>query len=68
MPRPQTDTDQKTDVNKLALSKLQIRQTDLKEELVNVTDSLIPPPITKAVEERAEKNDSHELCKVEKRQ
>ena len=36
------------DVNKLALSNLKIGQTDPKEEWVNMIDSLIPPPITKA--------------------
>ena len=56
------------DVNELTLSKLQTEQTDPKEEPVNMTDSLIPPLITKALEETAEKNDSDELSKVEKRQ
>ena len=46
------------DVDELALSKLQIRQSDPKEELVDVTDSLILPPTTKAPEDMAEKNDA----------
>ena len=67
-PKPQTDIDQKMDVDKLALSKLQIGQSDPKEELVDVTDVLIPPPTTKVLEETAEKNNSNELSKAEKRQ
>ena len=38
MPKPQTDIDQKRDVDEIAFSKLQIRQSDLKEEPVEVTD------------------------------
>ena len=68
LPKPKTDIDQKMDVDKLALIKLQTGQSDLKEELVDVTDSLIPPLITKAPEEMAEKNDSNELSKAVKRQ
>ena len=56
------------DVNELALSKLQIGQSNLKEEPVDMTDLLIPPPTTRTLEEMAEKNDSDELSKVEKRQ
>ena len=43
---------------RLALGKLQIRQSDPKEELVYMTDSLILAPTTKALEDMAEKNDS----------
>ena len=68
MPKAQTNNDQNMDVNELVLSKLQIGQTDPKEELVNMTDSLIPSPITKAPEDMVEKNDSDELSKAEKRQ
>ena len=44
-PRPQTDIDKTTDIDKVPFSKLQIRQSDPKEELIEVTDSLIPPPL-----------------------
>ena len=41
---PQMDTDKATDIDEVAFSKLQIGQSNLKEELIEVTDSLIPPP------------------------
>ena len=44
-PRPQTESDKTTDIDEVAFSKLQIRQSNLKEELIEVTDSLIPPPL-----------------------
>ena len=66
-PRPQTDFDQATDVNKVAFSKLQIGHSNLKEELIEVTDSLIPPPLTEIPEDRAGENDSEELSKVERK-
>ena len=68
MPKPQTDTEQRTDVNEIPVSKLQIRQNDLKEEPVEVTDSLIPSPMTKAPEGMIEKNNSDELSKAERKQ
>ena len=54
LPKPQTDTNQKMDVGRLALSKLQIGQIDPKEEQVKETESLIPPMTTKAPEKMAE--------------
>ena len=54
-------------VDGLALNKLQIGQNDPKEEQVNMTGSFIPPPTTKALEEKAEKTDDDELTKVKKR-
>ena len=68
MPKPQTDIEQQTDVDEIAFSKLQIRQSDLKEEPVEMTDPLILPPMTKAPEDTVEKNDSNELSKVERKQ
>ena len=44
MPKPKTDITQKMNVDKLAFSKLQIRQSDLEEEPVSMTDLLVPPP------------------------
>ena len=66
LPKPQPDIDQKTDVDGLALSKLQIGQNDPKEEQVNVAELLIPLPTTKAPEETTEKT-NNELTEVEKR-
>ena len=67
VPKPQTDIDHKTDVDKMAFSNLQIRQSDLKEELVEATDSLIPPPPMKMAEDMVEKNDSNKLSEVERK-
>ena len=67
LPKFQTDIDQKMDVDGLALNKLQIGQNDPKEEQVDVTESLIPPLTTKALEKMAEKTDNDVLTKVEKR-
>ena len=66
MPKPQPNINQKTDIDGLALSKMQIGQNDSKEEQVNVTELLIPLLTTKALEEMTEKTDD-ELTKVEKR-
>ena len=59
-PKLQTDIDQKTDVDEIAFSKLESGQSDLKEELVEVTDSLIPPPMTKMPEDTVEKNEQQQ--------
>ena len=67
-PKPQTDIDHKMDADELAISKLQIRQNDPKEELVDMTDLLVLSPTTKAPEDMGEKNDSDELSKVERKQ
>ena len=66
LPKPKPNINQKTDIDELALSKLQVGQNDLKEEQVNVTESLIPLLTTKALEEMTEKTDD-ELTKAEKR-
>ena len=44
-PRPQTDIDKTTDVDEVDFSKLQIRQSNPKEEPIEVTDSLTLPPL-----------------------
>ena len=41
-PKPQTNMEQTTDIDKLAFSKLQIRQSDLMEEPLEVMTPLIP--------------------------
>ena len=56
------------DVDELAFSKVQIRHSDLKEELVEVTDSLILPLTTKAPEDTVDKNDSDKPSKVGRKQ
>ena len=67
MPRPQTDIDQKADVNEIVLSKLQIEQSDLKEEMTEVTDSLTPPPPTEMPEDMVGENANKELSEVERK-
>ena len=67
-PKPLNDIDQRTAINEIPFSKLQIRQNDPKEELVEITDSLILPPMTKALEDTVEKNDSDKLSEVERKQ
>ena len=66
LPKPQPDIDQKTDIDGLDLSKLQIAQDDPKEEQDNGTELLIPLPTTKALEEMTEKT-YNELTGVEKK-
>ena len=56
-----------TYVDEVAFSKLQIRQSDPKEEPIKVTDSIIPPPLTEMLEDTAGKNDSKELTEVERK-
>ena len=68
MPKSQTDIDQKMVVDEIAFSKLHIRLSDPKQELVEETDSLILPPMTKASEDMVEKNDSDELSEAERKQ
>ena len=41
--KPQTNTEQTTDIDQVAFSKLQIRQGDPREEPLEVMKSLIPP-------------------------
>ena len=48
-PKPQTSMEQSTDIDEVALRKLQIRQSGPKEELLEVMTSLIPPPPTTEV-------------------
>ena len=64
MPKLPVDFDQKTDVDEIDFSKLQITQSDPKEEL---TDSLIPPPMTKTPEDMVQKNDNNELSKMDRK-
>ena len=67
MPKSQTDIDQKADANEIAFIQLQTRQSDPKEEPVEVTDSLIPPPLTKMSEDTVEKNSIVKLSEVERK-
>ena len=47
---------------------MQIRQSNLKEELIEVTDSLIPsPPLMETPEDTKGNTDREELLKEEKR-
>ena len=65
--KPQTNMEQTTDIDKVAFSKLQIRQSNLKEELLEVTKSLIPPsPMTEAPEDMIENTNGEWLSEAEK--
>ena len=66
-PKPQTNIDQKTNVKEIAFDKLQIGQSDPKEKPVEVTDSLIPPPLTEMLEDTAGKNDSDKLSEAKRK-
>ena len=67
-PRPQTNHDKTTDIDKVAFSKLQIRQSNPKEELIEVTDSLIPPPpVMETPGDMTGNANKEELSEVEKR-
>ena len=57
-----------TFIDKVAFSKLQIRQSDLKEELIEVMKSLIPPPqVTETPDDVTEHTNGEELLEAEKR-
>ena len=68
-PKPQTNIDQTTDIDKVAFSKLQIRQSDPKEEPIEVTNSLIPPPppVTEIPGDMTGNTNGEELSEAEKR-
>ena len=67
-PKSQTNTEQTMDIDEVAFSKLQIGQSDPKEEPLEVTRSLIPPPpATEAPEVQTENTNGEELSEVEKR-
>ena len=66
--KPQTNMEQTTDIDEVAFSKLQIRQSDPREELLEMTKSLIPPPPATEVPEKAKENTNREeLSEVEKK-
>ena len=67
-PKPQTDNDKTTDINNVAFSKLHNGQSNLREELIEVTDSLIPPPPKmKTPGEMTGNTDREELSEVERK-
>ena len=54
--------EQTMDIDEVAFSKLQIEQSDPREEQLEVTKSLIPPPqVTEAPEEVTENTNGEEL-------
>ena len=65
LPKPQPAINQKTDIDGLVLSMLQIGQNDPKVEQVNATELLIPLPTTKAQAEMIEKTND-ELTEAKK--
>ena len=60
--------EQTTDIDKVDFSKLQIRQSDPKEKLLEGMKLVLPqPPVTEAPEVVTENNNGEKLFKVEKR-
>ena len=60
--------EQTTDIDEVAFSKLQIGQSDLKEEPLEVTNSLIPPPSTMEIlGDMTENTDEEGLMEAERR-
>ena len=53
LPKPQSEPDSKPDVDKLDIDKLHIEQDSPKEEQIEITNSLISPPMTSEEEEKA---------------
>ena len=53
MPKPQSESDSKPEVDKSDIDKLQLEHVSPKEEQIEVTDSLIPPPTVSEEEEKA---------------
>ena len=68
-PKLQTNIDQTTDIDKVAFSKLQSRQSNPNKELIDVTNSLIPPtlPATETPGDMTGNTNGEELSEVEKR-
>ena len=63
-PKPQTNVEQTTDIDQVTFCNLQIGQRDLKEELIEVMTSLIPPPqVTETPGEVPENTNGEELLK-----
>ena len=68
VPKPKTSMEQTMNIDKVTFSKLQIGQSDLKEEPFEVMTSLIPlPPTTEASGDVMENTDGEGLLEVEKR-
>ena len=57
------------DIDKIPLSKLQIGQDKQKKELLEVTESLVPPPprVTEMSDDTAENTNGKELTEAEKK-
>ena len=66
-PRALTENNQTTDVDEVACSKLQIGQGGLREEPIEVTDSLIQPLLTETPEDMTGNNDGKELLEEERK-
>ena len=57
-----------TDIDEIAFSKMQIRQSDLKKEPIELTDSLIAqPPMMEIPGDMTGNIDREELLEAEKR-
>ena len=67
-PKPKMDTKQTIDIDKVPFSKLQTGQDDQKEELLEVTESLVPPPsMTEASDDTVENTNGEEMTEAERK-
>ena len=65
LPKPQSEPDPRTEIDKLDTEKLHIEQDSPKEEQVKVPNSLILLPMSE--EEKATKKETTELTGMEKK-
>ena len=66
--KPLTNNDKIIDIDEVASSNLQIRQSDPKEELIEVMKSLTPPlPLTETPRDMTGKTNGEELSEAKKR-
>ena len=67
-PKPKTDMEQTMNIDKIPFSRLQIGQDVQKDEPLEVTDLLVPPPlITETLEDMTENNDREGLMEAERK-
>ena len=67
MPKPQSEPNSKLEVDKLDIDKLHLEQDSPKEELIEVTDLLIPPPTIEEEEKATMDKTMEEMMKEEKK-
>ena len=62
------DTEKTTNIDKITFNNLQIGQDNLKDELLEMTESLVPPPqVMETSGNTAENTNREEIMEAEKR-